>query len=215
MIEAVIFDMDGTLVDTEPFNTEIEKRQFRLNNLEISEEEHQKYLGVASDAMWHEIAMQYRLQLSVSELVDQAHKESLRYLSEVEQIPVMPGLVELLEKLQEKKCPMAVASSSTPEIIDLVLTRANLKKYFRTIVSAQEAGRSKPAPDVFLLTAKKMEVAPEKCLVVEDSPNGIKAAVAAGMICVAYEGPGSNPHELKEADAIIQSYAQLGMMLLR
>jgi beta-phosphoglucomutase-like phosphatase (HAD superfamily) len=68
MIEAIIFDMDGTLVDTEPFNTEIERRQFRLNKVVISEESHQKYLGVASDAMWKEIAEQHKLLIPVEEI---------------------------------------------------------------------------------------------------------------------------------------------------
>ncbi len=212
MIEAIIFDMDGTLVDTEPFNTEIERRQFSLNNLKISEEEHQKYLGVASDAMWREITANHQTSLSIDELIEQNHNESLRYFAELEQIPVMSGLVELLEKLQVRNPKMAVASSSTPKIIDLILTKTDLKKYFQVIVSAQEAGKSKPEPDVFLLAAKKLGVNPENCLVVEDSPNGIKAAKAAGMNCVAYEGPGANPQKLQEADDIIQSYSQLEMM---
>jgi len=214
MIEAIIFDMDGTLVDTEPFNTEIEKSLFKLNKIEISEEEHQKYIGVASDAMWKEIAKRNKLQIPVSELIEQNHKESFRYLSEVEQIPIMPELVELLEKLQDKKYPMAVASSSTPEIIDLILSRTNLKKYFQVIVSAEEAGKSKPEPDVFLLTAEKLGIKPANCLVVEDSPNGIKAAKAARMMCVAYEGSGADPQKQKEADAVIRNYSQLGMMVL-
>lgn len=212
MIEAIIFDMDGTLVDTEPFNSEIEKRLFRLNKIEISEEEHQKYLGIASDAMWLEIAERNQLQIPVSELIEQNHIESFRYLSEVEQIPIMPGLVDLLEKLQHKKYPMAVASSSTPEVIDLILRRTNLKKYFQVIVSAQETGKSKPEPDVFLLAAEKLGVKPVNCLVVEDSPNGIKAALAAGMTCVAYKGPGAKPQKQNEANAVIQSYTQLEMM---
>jgi len=214
MIEAIIFDMDGTLVDTEPFNTEIEKSLFKLNKIEISEEEHQKYIGVASDAMWLEIAKRNKLQIPVSELIEQNHKESFRYLSEVEQIPIMPGLVELLEKLQAKKYPMAVASSSTPEIIDLILKKNNLKNYFQVIVSAQETGKSKPEPDVFLLTAEKLGIKPANCLVVEDSENGIKAAIAAGMTCVAYQSPGTDPQKQKEADAVIRNYSQLGMMLL-
>jgi len=214
MIEAIIFDMDGTLVDTEPFNTEIEKRLFKLNKIEISEEEHQKYIGVASDAMWREIAEQQQLQIPVSELIEQNHKESLRYLSEVELIPIMPGLVDILEKLQAKKYPMAVASSSTPEIIDLILNRTNLKKYFQVILSAEEAGKSKPEPDVFLLAAEKLGIKPVNCLVVEDSENGIKSAQAAGMTCVAYQGSGADPRKQKEAEAVIQNYTQLGMMIL-
>lgn len=214
MIEAIIFDMDGTLVDTEPFNTEIEKSLFKLNKIEISEEEHQKYIGVASDAMWLEIAKRNKLQIPVSELIEQNHKESFRYLSEVEQIPIMPGLVDLLEKLQTKKYPMAVASSSTPEIIDLILKKTNLKNYFQVIVSAQETGKSKPEPDVFLLAAEKLGIKPVNCLAVEDSENGIKAAIAAGMTCVAYQSPDADPQKQKEADAVIRNYSQLGMMLL-
>ena len=214
MIEAIIFDMDGTLVDTEPFNTEIERRQFRLNKIVISEENHQKYLGIASDAMWKEIAEQHNLRIPVEELIEQNHLESIRYFTEIEKIPVMPGLVDLLEKLQDKKYPMAVASSSTPEIIDLILDKTNLKNYFQVIVSAEQAGKSKPEPDVFLLAAQKLGIQPANCLVVEDSENGIKAALAAGMTCVAYQSPGADPQKQTAADAVIQNYAQLGMMIL-
>jgi HAD superfamily hydrolase (TIGR01509 family) len=108
---------------------------------------------------------------------------------------------------------MAVASSSFPEIIDLILVKTNLKKYFRVIVSSQEAGKSKPEPDVFLLAASKLGVNPVNCLVIEDSANGIKAAHSAGMRCVAYLGPGANPLSQKEADVVVKSYDQLGMML--
>ena len=209
MIEAIIFDMDGTLVDTEPFNTEIEKRQFKLNNIDISEEEHLKYLGVASDEMWKEIAERHNLRIPVVELIEQNHIESLRYFTEIESIPVMTGLVDLLEKLQVKNYPMAVASSSAPEIIDLILNKTNLKMYFQVIVSAEQAGKSKPEPDVFLLAAEKLGIKPANCMVVEDSENGIKAAIAAGMTCVAYQGSEADPQKQKEADAVILSYAQL------
>jgi beta-phosphoglucomutase len=209
MIEAIIFDMDGTLVDTEPFNTEIERRQFRLNKVVISEENHQKYLGIASDAMWKEIAEQHKLRIPVEELIEQNHLESIRYFTEIEKIPVMPGLVDLLEKLQEKNYPMAVASSSTPEIIDLILNKTNIKKYFQVIVSAEQAGKSKPEPDVFLLAAEKLGIQPANCLVVEDSENGIKAAQAAGMICVAYQSADADPQKHKEADAVIRNFMQL------
>ena len=213
MIEAIIFDMDGTLVDTEPCNTEIEKRQFRLNQLLISEEEHQKYLGTASEAMWREIAERHALLIPVEHLIEQNNVESLQYFSELNEIPVMPGLIDLLEYLRIKRYPMAVASSSNPEIIELILSRTNLKKYFQVIVSTQEAGKSKPEPDVFLLAAQKLGIKRENCLVVEDSENGIKAAHAANMSCVAYQSPGVDPKTQKEADAIFKSFSQLAMML--
>ena len=213
MIEAIIFDMDGVLVDSEPFHIEIEKRQFKMNQISISDEEHQHFMGTAADAMWKNIAERHVLPIPIEEIIEQNRTESLRFFSELTEIPVMPGLIDLLEKLKKKNYPMAVASSSFPEIIDLILVKTSLKKYFQVIVSGEEAGKSKPEPDVFLLAAQKLGVKPEKCLVIEDSFNGIKAAHAAGMSCVAYQSPGIDPKTQKEADSIVKSFEQLGMML--
>lgn len=213
MIKAIIFDMDGVLVDSEPFNIEIEKRQFELNHLSISEEEHHQYMGVATDVMWREIAKRQSLSLPVETLIEQNKTESIHYFTELKEIPVMPGLVDLLEKLTLKNFPIAVASSSFPEIIELILQRTGLRKHFQVVVSSQEAGKSKPEPDVFLLAAKQLGINPQDCMVIEDSANGIKAAKAAGMRCIAFEGPGANPANQKQADAVIKSFDQLYNML--
>jgi len=213
MIKAIIFDMDGVLVDSEPFNIEIEKRQFELNHLSILEEEHHQYMGVATDVMWREIAKRQSLSLPVETLIEQNKTESIHYFTELKEIPVMPGLVDLLEKLTLKNFPIAVASSSFPEIIELILQRTGLRKHFQVVVSSQEAGKSKPEPDVFLLAAKQLGINPQDCMVIEDSANGIKAAKAAGMRCIAFEGPGANPANQKQADAAIKSFDQLYNML--
>ncbi|MDP3180911.1 MAG: HAD family phosphatase [Bacteroidota bacterium] len=213
MIKALIFDMDGVLVDSEPFHVEIEKQQFLLNQLPISDEEHHRYMGVASDVMWKEIAKRHSLNVSVEEITEQNRIESTRFFTELQEIPVMPELPELLERLKQKNYPMAVASSSFPEIIELILKRTGLRKYFQVVVSSQEAGKSKPEPDVFLLAAQKLKVPPHDCLVIEDSKNGIKAAKAAGMRCVAYQSPEVNPQNQKQADAVIISYSELEILL--
>lgn len=213
MIRAIIFDMDGVLVDSEPFHLEIEKRQFELNNLLISAQEHHRYMGMASDLMWREIARGHALPMTVEALIEQNKAETMRFFSEVEEIPVMPGLVELLEKLTKKNYPMAVASSSYPEVIEIILQRTGLRRYFQKVVSSQEAGKSKPEPDVFLLAARRLGMNPEDCLVIEDSKNGIRAARAAQMRCIAFEGPGANPANQKEADEVVKSFDQLGRML--
>jgi len=213
MTKAIIFDMDGVLVNSEPFHVEIEKQQFLLNRLHISDEEHRLYMGVASDVMWKSIAERHSLNVSVEEITEQNRVESIRFFNELKEIPVMPELPELLESLKQKNYPMAVASSSFPEIIELILKRTGLRKYFQVVVSSQEAGKSKPEPDVFLLAARKLKVQPQDCLVIEDSKNGIKAAKAAGMRCVAYQSPEVNPQNQKEADVVIKSYSELEMLL--
>lgn len=213
MIEAIIFDMDGVLVDSEPINTEIEKRQFLQNNLTVSDDEHQKYLGISSEAMWKEIAGRHSLNVPVDQLIEQNRTESLRYFTEMDEIPVMPGLIDILNKLQAKNYPMAVASSSDPEIIELILNKTGIRKYFQEIASAKEAGKSKPEPDIFLLAAKKMGVNPRMCLVIEDSENGIEAAHRAKMCVIAYQGPNADPAKQKEADAVVKSYQQLEMFI--
>jgi beta-phosphoglucomutase family hydrolase len=209
MIEAILFDMDGVLVDSEPFHAEIEKRQFVLNQISISSEEHSQFTGIASEVMWKQLASQLDLDLSAEELTEQNRIESIRFFNDLSEIPVTPGLTEILDKLTEKQIPLAVASSSFPEIIDLVLTRTRLKKYFQVIVSSQEAGKSKPEPDVFLLAAKKLGVEPKKCIVIEDSANGIKAAKSAGMFCIAYQGTGADPLKQTMADKQIVHYSEL------
>ena len=213
MIKAIIFDMDGVLVDSEPIHIDIEKQQFLLNNLSISDEEHHQYMGVSAEIMWKTIAKRHTLTLPLNELIEQHRIESHRYFSELAEIPVMPGLVELLEKLKAKGYPMAVASSSTPEIIELILKKTHLEKYFQVMVSSQQAGKSKPEPDVFLLAGQKLGMLPEDCLVIEDSTNGIKAALAAKMMCLAYQGPDTDPLTQKEAHTFVKNFAEVEWLL--
>lgn len=213
MTKAIIFDMDGVLVDSEPFHIQIEKQLFLLNQILVTDEEHHQFMGVATDVMWKKLAERHSLNLSVEELTEQNRVESIRFFREVDEIPVMPGLVDLLESLRKKDYPMAVASSSFPEIIHLILERTGLRKYFEVTVSSQEAGKSKPDPDVFLLAAEKLGIYPSDCLVIEDSKNGIKAAHAAGMRCIAYQGQGAHPESQKAADAIIHHYSELEALI--
>jgi beta-phosphoglucomutase family hydrolase len=207
--QAVIFDMDGVLVDSEPFHIQNEKLMFRKLGLDISDEEHARYMGTATDVMWEQIIRERKLSLDVAETTLQTILQEIPYFQSLEKIDPMPGLVNLLEKLQKSEIPMAVASSSNKAIIDIILEKSGLRKYFEHTVSSSEVGKSKPEPDVFLHAAKLLGVAPENCLVFEDSKNGIKAAKAAGMVCIAYSGGNSGHQNQSQADRRISDFNEL------
>ena len=207
--QAVIFDMDGVLVDSEPFHVQNEKLMFHKLGLDISDEEHARYMGTATDVMWEQIIRERKLSLDVAETTAQTIQQEIPYFQSLDKIDPMPGLVNLLEKLQKSGIPMAVASSSDKTIIDIILEKSGLRKYFKHAVSSGEIGKSKPEPDVFLHAAKLLGVAPENCLVFEDSKNGIKAAKAAGMVCIGYSGGNSGHQDQSQADLRISDFNEL------
>jgi beta-phosphoglucomutase len=207
--KAVIFDMDGVLVDTEPFHVQTEKRMFRKMGLNISDEEHAGYMGTATDVMWKQIAGKRNISLDIAEITALTIQEGLPIFYSLENIEPMPGLVDLLDELNANNIPMAVASSSDTETIRVILEKSGLKKYFQHAVSSSQVGKSKPEPDVFLHAAKLLGVSPENCVVFEDSKNGIKAAKAAGMFCIAYSGANSGEQDRSHADMQIDDYDEL------
>lgn len=207
--EAVIFDMDGVLVNSEPFYVEVEQKNFRQLGLTISEEEHQTYQGTATDQMWKLIKEKHRVDQSVEDLVEMTNKLVTPYFNSLKIIEPMQGVEQLIKNLKEKGFPLALASSSYSDMIEIILQKSGLKKYFEVVVNSRMVGSSKPEPDIFMLAAKKLKVQPENCLVIEDSTNGIKAAKAAGMFCLAFAGPGSELQDQSRADLIVKDFGEL------
>ncbi len=212
-IKAIIFDMDGVLVDSEPHHIKVEKKLFKQFGLNITREEHLSYMGKASILMWEEIKNRYLLPQPVESIVKLSDKESLKYFSSLESIETTPGLINLLDLARNKSIPMAVASSSPPEVIEIIMDKTGLREYFSHITSSHIVGKSKPEPDVFLHAAKLLGVKPEECMVIEDSTNGIKAAKLANMFCVAYSGTGAEFQDQGKADIFIHEYSQLEEVL--
>jgi HAD superfamily hydrolase (TIGR01509 family) len=186
-VKAVIFDMDGVLVNTEPHHLIIEKKLFTDLGLKISEEEHGSYLGKSSLQMWKEIAAKHNLHDKPEILAQNNSEAIISYFSNPGKIDLIPGVRNILDRLSEKGIPMAIASSSEPGVIDLFISSAGLEQYFHHKVSTEIVGKSKPEPDVYLYTSRLLSVDPAECIVIEDSPNGIKAAKSAGMVCISYK----------------------------
>jgi beta-phosphoglucomutase family hydrolase len=212
-VKAIIFDMDGVLVNTEPHHVLVERKLFAGLNLNITEKEHSTYMGIANEEMWTEIIRKHNLPDKAKLLVEKNRKAIINCLSELKEIELMPGILNILEKLYYKRIPLAVASSSDAEMIEIIMTRTGLSKYFLYKVNSGLVEKSKPAPDIFLYAAALLSVKPEECMVIEDSANGIKAAKAAGMFCVAYTGKTHGTQDQGLADETIDHFSQLEAIL--
>jgi HAD superfamily hydrolase (TIGR01509 family) len=212
-VKAIIFDMDGVLVNTEPHHVIIEKKLFARLNLNISDKEHSTYMGRATEIMWIDFVRTKGIPESVEELVEKHNQEIIKYFSELREIEVLPGIPDILEKLSSEKVPLAVASSSDAATIDIIMSRTGLRKYFLQVVHRGLVSKSKPAPDIFLYTAALLKSKPEECMVIEDSTHGIRAAKAANMLCIAYKGKANVNQDLSQADEFIENFSELEEVL--
>ncbi|HEX5569579.1 MAG TPA: HAD family phosphatase [Streptomyces sp.] len=181
---AVIFDLDGTLVDSEPAYHEATRRLLaRYGVPGFSWQEHVRFIGIGTQETVATLRKEYALDAPVEELL--AGKNSLYLELARTSATVFPGMRALVERLHAAGHPMAVASGSSRAAIDAVLAGTALDALLPVRVSAEEVERGKPEPDVFLEAARRLGVEPARCAVVEDAPPGAEAAHRAGMRCVA------------------------------
>ena len=207
--KAIIFDMDGVLIDSENLYKVIEKELFDEVGIMIDHEEHALYQGSSNPVMWSKIKEKYGLSVPLDELVHMTEVKVINYFGSLPVIQPMPGVVELLDRLKEKKIKLALASSSSIDVIRIILAKTGLEQFFEIVADCTEAGAGKPDPAIFLLAQKKLGIPKENCVIIEDSTNGIKAALAAGIYCIAFNGPGSEHQDQSTADWRITRFSEI------
>ena len=185
-MEAVIFDFDGVIIDSEKIYHEIETGMFRELGIEVTEDEHNAIVGVVPREAWQMLKTSKGLKQSVEELVEWERKLYSAHIGK-HGVELVPGVKRLIESISRAGIILTVASSSYEEEIGSILDKAGLKKHFAAIIGGERVSRGKPAPDIFLLAANEIGVAPGKCMVIEDSCQGVRAAKEAGMVCTAYK----------------------------
>jgi HAD superfamily hydrolase (TIGR01509 family) len=205
---AVIFDLDGVLLDSEQVWDEVREQLVKERGGRWHERAQTEMMGMSS-VEWSRYMHD---ELGVPEPPEEISAEVVRRLEAVyrDRLPLIDGATEAVERLAAR-WPLGLASSSNRELIDLVLELSGLARFFRVTVSSEEVARGKPAPDVYLEAARRLGVPPERCAAVEDSRNGIRAAKAAGMRVVAIPNPHFPPDEasLALADVTVGSLAEL------
>jgi HAD superfamily hydrolase (TIGR01509 family) len=193
--DAVIFDLDGVLLDSEPRWNAAREALVREAGGRWSDDAPRAMMGMSSP----EWSRYLRDELGVAMEPDAISADVVRRMREgyAESLPLLPGALEAVRALAQR-WPLGLASSANREIIDLVLEVAGFGGAFRVTVSSEEVARGKPAPDVYLEAARRLDVAAERCAAIEDSSNGLRAAAAAGMAVIAVP----NPHYPPDSDAL-------------
>jgi HAD superfamily hydrolase (TIGR01509 family) len=197
-IEAFIFDMDGTLIDSETVWPRLVGEFFASHVPNWSQEKYLALTGLDENNTYR-MLVQFGARLTRAEF-DAVCSEAGYRIYKYE-VSLFPGVRELLAELTLRTCKIALATCSPRRWADIVLDRFQLRPFFHAVATADDIQRSKPSPDIFLLAAERLQVKPANCVVVEDSLNGIAAAKAAGMYCVAV--PYTYPRErLTQADDV-------------
>ena len=205
---AVIFDMDGVLVDTFEAHFESWNVVARVEGAEMTRQQFAKTFGRTSreiiTMLWPEKAD----DAAAIRNFDDRKEEAFRAII-AEEFPAMPGVSELLSSLAAAGIPMAVGSSGPSPNIAMVVEKLEATEIFSVLVTADDVTRGKPDPQVFLLAAERLGIAPARCIVVEDAQAGVMAARAAGMRCVGITSTGRTREELADADLVIDSLSEL------
>jgi len=206
-LKAVIFDMDGVIVDSEP----IESRAWEKVLLEFGAKPIFKSWGLINDpgnTFLKEIVERHGLKDQSSEIIKIKKR---KYFEEFVQLGVapIPGMIALMQKLKKAKIKTAIASSRNERQVRVVIQELEFNNEFDIIVGANEEIKRKPAPDIFLKTAQQLNVKPTDCVAIEDTENGIISAKAAGMYAIAVPNKWTKHQDFSKADKIVKSLSEL------
>ncbi len=213
MLKAVLFDMDGVLVDTEPEYIKTDLRLARRFGIPLTRREQSNYRGVNAAEMWAELVRKYGSSADPAELTRLEYEHIDEYYRSGALRPIRAS-VRLLKRCAKVGLMAAIATSSSADNAECVVRRLGVGEYVQAISVIDMAGRSKPAPDIFLLAAKLLGVSPTECVVIEDAQKGVQAAKAAGIKAVGYLARGSR-QDLSQADIVVRTLSGVSVERLK
>ncbi len=209
MKKAILFDMDGVIVDTEPLHHKAYFQMFSHFNLPVNEELYQTFTGQSTQNICNFLVENFDLKVSSDDLIQKKRAFFKHYFDNDPDFTLLPGVKDLIEYFFRNDKKLILASSASMNTINWVFDRFELHPFFKGKISGADLMESKPHPEIFIKAAEMAQEPIENCMVIEDSTNGIKAANAAGIYCVAYKSPHSKNQDYSLANQIIEQFAEL------
>lgn len=208
-LKAVLFDMDGVIVDTEPLHRKAYFKTFDQLEVAVSEELYTSFTGASTKRVFETIINHFDLSGNHEEMsvIKRAHFKD--YFYNDEEFDLITGVRKLIEHYYDNGITLILASSATMTTIDMVFDKFGLEKYFSGKISGADLKESKPHPEIFLKAAEMAGQPIENCMVIEDSTNGILAAHRAGIFCAAYKSFHTHNQDYSLANIIVSDYTEL------
>lgn len=215
MIQTVIFDMDGVIVDTEPVHHYAYDLHFKQLNIPITPEMYASFTGNSTKNIFERLKAEFNLEEDVQTLVETKRNLFNDAFDSKEDLYLLDGVEDLIKELHANGMQLVLASSSATVTINRIFNRFGLHHYFTHIVSGEDFPKSKPHPAIFQHVAFLANTPVEQCIVIEDSTNGVAAAKAAGIYCVGYDSVNSKLQDYSKADKVISHFNELSFDVIR
>ena len=187
MLKAVIFDFDGVIVNSEPLHYLVEREMFLEKGMDISYLEYSEYAGISETETYQLLGKKYNVELNAGVMLPDKIKRFQQMLTNLDEIPVIEGVEELIKDLHSHNIKMCVATSGTYQIAEAILKKLDLWHYFDFVIAGNQLEKAKPDPEIFIKSIERLGIFNDECVIIEDSVNGVKGGLAAQIPVIALD----------------------------